>query len=371
MSDVDDVVIIGGGAAGCAAAYYLAKAGVSSTIIEREGIASNASGFNAGGLNPLQGAGIPGLLAPLAEESFKMHQELAVTLPDESGVDFFYKTIVMINVAFEESEFAVMEETYDIFQAADGFSAQWLTTDELLKLEPRISSEAIKAVYTYGNATLGGYEYVNALLKASGAKVISGEVKGLRKSGGRVTGVVLDDGELDCGTVVVASGPWSSKAGDWLGVNIPVVPLKGEIVRVEPSGKPLKDDFSGAGSSLYQRAHGLIWVGATEESRGFDKEPSESAKNKLLGGATKLMPSLADARIVKQTACLRPVTPDWLPIVGKAPGWDNVYLSTGAGKKGILISPGMGKATSDLITSGCTNITIGSFAPERFSKASV
>jgi glycine/D-amino acid oxidase-like deaminating enzyme len=69
MSKANDVVIIGDGAAGCATAYYLARAGVNAIVVEREGIAANASGYNAGGLNPLQGAGIPGPLASFALES--------------------------------------------------------------------------------------------------------------------------------------------------------------------------------------------------------------------------------------------------------------------------------------------------------------
>ena len=59
-----DVVIVGGGVAGCAVAYYLSLAGVKATVIEREGIGSQASGFSAGGLNPMEGTHIPGPLAP-------------------------------------------------------------------------------------------------------------------------------------------------------------------------------------------------------------------------------------------------------------------------------------------------------------------
>ena len=75
MTQIQDVVIVGGGAAGCAVAYYLAKAGVKSTIIERDGIAANASGYSAGGLNPLEGAGIPGPLGALAIRSYRMHAQ--------------------------------------------------------------------------------------------------------------------------------------------------------------------------------------------------------------------------------------------------------------------------------------------------------
>ena len=190
----------------------------------------------------------------------------------------------------------------NIFQAADGFSAHWVDAADLRQLEPRLSSAAIQGLYTYGNATLSSYEYVTALYQAAkryGTRMYPGLATGFKTSGERVTGVMLEDGEVDCETVVVASGPWSGEAGTWLGVNIPVEPLKGEIVRIEPPGTPLQADFSGAGSSLYQRADGLIWVGSTEERVGFDKEPRESSRHKLLDGAIKLMPSIREAKVVK------------------------------------------------------------------------
>ena len=67
------------------------------------------------------------------------------------------------------------------------------------------------------------------------------------------------------------------------------------------------------------------------------------------------------------TACLRPVTPDWLPIIGRAPGCDNAWLATGAGKKGILLAPGFGKAVADLITQDETSLSIENYAPARFA----
>ena len=131
-------------------------------------------------------------------------------------------------------------------------------------------------------------------------------------------------------------------------------------------GPPLASDLSSGHTSLYQRAQGLVWIGATEERRGFDREPSQSARQTLMDGAIELMPAMSEAKLVKHTACLRPLTPDWLPIIGRAPNLDNVYLATGAGKKGILISTGMGKAVADLITDGRTQLPVGGFAPERF-----
>ena len=71
MVETSEAVIVGGGAAGCAVAYYLVRSGVKATVVEGQGVASQGSGYAAGGLNPLQGAGIPGPLGPFAWESFQ------------------------------------------------------------------------------------------------------------------------------------------------------------------------------------------------------------------------------------------------------------------------------------------------------------
>ncbi len=373
MSNASQVVIVGGGAAGCAAAWHLAREGVDVTIVEREGIGTQASGYSAGGLNPLQGAGIPGPLGPLAIESYRMHLASWEELRADSGVDFHAQVISMVHVALAESELPGLRETLDIFQKApQGFSAHWLDARDVRELEPRIAPGVIAGLYMYGNAALDSYLYTLALSRAAqrrGARLRPGQVTGLRRAGGRVGGVLLSDGEVACDAVVLAMGPWSREAEPWLGVPVPVEPLKGEILRMALPGPALAHDFGAGGVSLFHRADGLVWCGATEERRGFDRQPSESAKQRLLDGAIRLMPSMAQARLVKHTACLRPVTPDWLPIIGRAPGWDNAYLATGAGKKGILIAPGIGKAVADLVTDGKTDLPIAPFAPQRFAAA--
>ena len=369
MTTTTEVAIIGGGAMGCATAYYLAKAGVRSTIIEREGIATQASGYNAGGLNPLTGYGLPGPLTDIAAVSFGMHAELARTLEEESGVEYHHKTMAVVTVAFDDGDIPEMQETHDIFEAADGFEAQWLDAADLRRMEPRLNPEAQRGLYAYGNAILSGYEFTLALARAAermGAQTRTGEAVALRTDGNRVTSVTLDDGEIACDAVVVASGPWSAQAEEWLGVKIPVEPYKGEILRLRIEGELPAHDFTGGGYSVHNRADGLLWAGATEERKGFDREPSESARRTLMKGAVKLMPSLEGAEIAKHTACLRPLTPDWMPIVGATPGWDNVYLATGAGKKGILLSPAIGKAVADLLTAGETDMPLDGFGVERF-----
>ena len=370
MPESSDVVIVGGGAAGCSVAYHLALAGVKSTIIEGQGVATQASGFSAGGLNPLQGTGIPGPLGSLAMESYLMHLDLFGQLRDDTGIDYDGRIISLLKVAFDEEELAELQETEDVFAPVDGFETRWLDNREVLELEPRVSPKIIRGLVARGNAAMDSYKYTLALLQSAekmGASIRSGTVAGLERDINRITGVRLDDETISCGQIVLAMGPWSRKAEAWLDAYIPVDPLKGEITRMELPGTPLNHDLSGGGGSLHPKPDGLVWCGTTEEWRGFDKETSTSAHQSILEGAVRLVPDMADARLSLQTACLRPVTPDWLPIIGRLPGWDNVYLATGAGKKGILLSPGIGKSVADLMTQGETSLSIGPFSPDRFT----
>ena len=318
----------------------------------------------------MQGAGIPGPLGPLAMESFLLHRKLWPELLADTGVDYEWRINSLVKAAFHEADLPELQETLEIFTASDGFEASWLDREQLLDLEPRIAPGVLRGVIARGNASLDSYKYTLALVQAAaklGATVRSGTVRGLERSNGRITGVLLDDGVLRCDQLVLATGPWSRNAEPWLDLYIPVDPLKGEILRVELPGGPLAHDMSGGGGVLYPKPDGLVWCGATEDWCGYDREPSESARQRILKGAVRLIPEVAQARLVLHTACLRPVTPDWLPIIGRAPGWENAYLATGAGKKGILLSPAMGKAVAGLITEGTTQLSIGQFDPQRFA----
>ena len=369
-----DVVIIGGGIAGCSAAYYLAQNGIASTIIEREDIASQASGYNAGGLNPLEGHGWPDPLLPMALQSFRLHQELWRQIPEETGIDYHGRFSSFLKVAFTEDELSDLRDTLSTFTGTTepGFSAEWLEREDVLAIEPRISPDIIGGVRAEGNGALDGQEFTQALAAAAvnrGSKVVSTSAIGLRLANGRVESVVTSDGEISCAALLIAAGPWCRTAEQWLDIAIPVDPLKGQIIRLQPDGPGLEYELIGAGSSMYAKTDGLIWCGATEEEAGFDLSLTEEARELILKNAVRLVPSLANAAIAKHTACLRPVTPDWIPIVGSAPGWDNVYISAGGQKKGILLGPAMGKGVADLIASGQSDISLKGCDPGRFTRS--
>ena len=365
-----DVVIIGGGVAGVATACYLGRAGVSSVVVERDSVGSHASGFAYGGLNPLGGAGIPGPVFALATEGMRLHAELAAALQEETGINTEYRTVPGIRLALsaEEAEQARGDMAWQRRQA--GYVVRWVDGDEARAMEPRISPDALGAVVTEGAAEVEPYRFVLALAQAAeslGATIRHGRAAGLLREGVRVRGVVLDGEEISCERVVLAMGPWTGECASWLGVPVPITPLKGQILRLRAPGGPFRHSLWWEGSYVTTKPDGLAWAGTTEEEAGFNEQPTMEGRDRVMRSLLKMVPSLADAQLVQQTACLRPLSADGLPILGAVPGHEGVYAATGAGRKGIILGPAMGKVIADLITTGRTDVPIEAFDPGRFT----
>ena len=368
MSNGADVAVIGAGVAGCAAAYYLAREGVKVKIVEREAVGSGASGYAVGVVNPLIGTGVPGPAQLLGEAAFKQHMQLWPLLEDETGVDIQARLVPHLQLCMAEEEAREAQAEMTRWAEAEGFDARWLGADEVRSLEPRVASAVLGAVLLESIGVLDSYRFTLALARAAerhGAEIVHGRVVGLESDGGRLS-LTLDSGPIACDAVVVAMGPWSGEASQWLGFQVPVAPLKGQILHLEAPDAPLTYHIEGPGQVL-QKADGMVWIGPTEEpAGGFDLTTTDEAREGLMGRALRTMPCLSELSLVQQTACLRPVTPDRLPWVGRAPGWEGVYLATGGEKKGILLGPAMGQAIADLIIRGSTSLPVRPFGVERF-----
>ena len=371
MAEKVGAVIVGGGVVGCATAYFLARNGMRPVLFEREAVGSCASGFAAGLLNPLNGHGIPGPLEALAQESFRLHARLADQLGEETGIDPQVRTLSCIWTAFNEEEAQELQQLFQLAQRLDGFRAEWLDGREVRQLEPRVSQRVTKAMYVEGTRQVASYEYTLALAQAAekhGAIIRQGTVEGLIRTNGAVSGVALQGEQIACDKLVLAMGPWTGQAERWLGIPVPVSPLKGQILRLELAGPRLEYAFYRSGGGyISPKPDGLIWTGTTEERVGFDDRPTLEARKAIMKGALEVLPALSDARLALQTACLRPLSEDGMPIIGEVPGWDGVYIATGAGRKGILLGPAMALAVADLVTAGRTELPIQAFSPARFS----
>ena len=372
MNRTFDVAVIGGGIAGCATAYYLTRDGLDVAVIEHQGVGTAASGYALGLLNPLSGAGIPGPLASFAAEAFDEHRRLWPQLESESHVDFQGRMVPHLEVVLDKADVRPLLDDAARWNATGGFSAQWLDGHDVRALDARISDEVVGAVLLESLGMVDSLLLTRALMDAAcrrGARIVEEQAVGIAWSRERAVGVRTAGDEIASHAVVIAAGPWAGAVGQWTGLDIPVTPLKGQILRLEGLSPPLEYHVAGPGA-IVQKADGKLWAAATEEDVGFDLSTTAEARRSLLERAARVLPSVTQSRVLEHTACLRPRTPDALPVLGTAPNRENVYLATGAGKKGIMLAPAMGKSLADLLVRGETRLPIGGFSPARFSAPS-
>ena len=330
---------------GCATAYYLSKRGAKTTLIERDDIGDHASGKNPGNLNPIHGSP-PGLL-PLALKSFKLHQALAAELADLGCADYDLQPVKRLFLAFDESECKSLEEAAKAFDGVPGFATSWLDADMILRLDPRLSGDVRSGLLVEGNMSVNSRAFNRALAEGaarSGATLLHNKVIGLETADDRVIGVCIPDGSIACDAVVLATGPWVDGTREWLGFDLPVMPVKGEMLRVRLPGAGLQYDFTRGMISLYRRGIDECWIGVTREQAGFDESPTEAGRLDLLEAAARIMPAVAQATLLEHAASLRPMSPSGLPMVGRVPGWGNAYVANGGGIKGMLLCIGVGQA---------------------------
>ena len=366
------VVIVGGGIIGCVTAYYLTQAGLSDVVVvERDGIASGASGYSAGILTPYSGSNDPGLLA-LSAASLELHAQLAEELPDVTGIDHGYDLRPYLRCAFGELGYRDARQFMED-RLSEGLHAEWLSGDESREVCDWLSDEVTGACATSIEPSVDSKRLTQSLLNAAqlaGAEVRNGTASGLSGSDHKPNAVKLSDAStVEADAIVLAMGPWTNIAGSWLGYEVPVVPQKGELLYMHmpaneagdiDQGKPsvVMHNMDDGGVILPRRLSRTVLGATKEDGRGYDRETSEYAWEFILSRVQRLTDRISKDLVTHHTACLRPMPADGKPYIGKAPGWDNVYIASGHWSEGIHYAPFTGKAIGDLITTGATAVDI-------------
>jgi glycine oxidase len=370
VNQATDVAIIGGGVIGCSIAYQLSKAGVQVSVIEREEIAAEASSAAAGVLAPAKVLTGPKAGADLFLASWSMTAEIIAEIEAVSGVQVEYLQTGALHVLTNTDDRSSLQRYAEIWQE-QGSDAIWLTGDEVHRYEPLLHHAIVAALYIPEVAgirpRLMTRAYAEAARKSGAHFYEHSEVTSLQQHFGKVTGIQTAQGQtIRCERVVIATGAWSAHIGSWLGLNIPVFPARGQILALRQPATPLKHTISSNELYLVPKIDNTIYVGATVEQVGFDKSNTAGGIAWLLSSAIQLVPELEHAAIADIWSGLRPWSQDSYPILGKAPGWENVFLATGHGAGGFELSAITGKTIAELITTGQTPALIKPFGLERF-----
>ncbi len=369
-TDARDVVVIGAGIVGSMTSYLLCRRGLSVTMMEADTLGSHASGLAFGGLDPLHGIGVPEPLLDFSLFCLGRHRSIAREFQGATGLDPHFRSRDRLYLAFDDDDAEREQSDEAWMRQVSGFGVRWLDGDSVRRLEPKVNPECIGGLHISGMGAVDAYDLTMAAIRSAeryGTRLVAQRATGLEHSGGHAVAVTYDGGRIEAGTVVVAMGPWSQVVTDWCGAPVPVEPLKGQILRFRYDGPPFNMALNYKGNYVDSKTDGLVWAGSTEENVDFDEQPNSRGRDTILNDLAQMAPSIGPSRIVNHTACLRPVTPDGIPIVGRLPGWDNLYLASGAGRKGILWSVGMSQVAADLITEGSTQVSGAEYlTPARF-----
>jgi glycine oxidase len=363
-----DVVVVGGGVIGSAVAYYLTKAGASVTLVERDGLAGEASGAAAGMLAPPQEATASGAFRDLCRAAVDVYPSLMAALRDETGVDVQYRDSGLLLLAETEARAQALR-TVVRWQRELGLSLEWVEGEPLHRLEPVLSNGVLGAAYSPDVRHVNPGFLTRALAQAAANRGASLElgtaVTGFVCRGSRVEGIRTDGGDsIAADQVVLAAGSWTRQMARRLGVDVPTPPMRGQMLAYQYTAA--RHILWGDDGYLVPKAGGFLFVGATVEDVGFRPRTTRRGLAGLRRMAATVVPALRFHEEASAWAGLRPGSPDGLPIIGPLPGWPNACVASGHFRNGILLGPLTGRLIAQLVTQGQTEMPLEAFSPRRF-----
>ena len=367
MGKSNEVIIVGGGVIGCSIAFHLAKLGVSVTLLERDLIGSHASRVGGGILlHSLEGEEDDPYTV-LVRSSHEMFPKLAEEIRELTAYDIEYLRCGALTATDDPTEL----DQYRMFAnqyARMPDAPMMIDTAELRELWPFAHPRYVGGVLVASDGQVNSPRFVRGLALAaerSGARVCEGrQVTGIKKEGNRVLGVTTNQGDLAADLVILAAGPWTGLAGEWVGRRIPVRPVRGQVVHLHTHKQAMSVIVHAPDAYLHQRADGTILVGATVEEAGFDCRLTSAGVASQLRAGLAAMPALSEWSFKGAQVALRPGADRTMPYVGKLEGIDNLMVASGHFRNGILLAPITGKLVADMAVGRSIDRRLVSLSPD-------
>ncbi|MBI2469567.1 MAG: FAD-binding oxidoreductase [Candidatus Rokubacteria bacterium] len=391
-----DVIVVGGGIVGAASAYYLAKRGFGVTLLEARDLAYGASGRNLGfvWLHTRR----PGPELDLALTS----RRLLADWPEELDFDFELSCHGGM-IFFQSEEQARVMAEFVRRRRADGVEMRLVDAREARELAPLLPEGTQGASYCPLDAQVNPALYVRAFATAAqrlGAEVRVGEpVRRLIVQNGRVAGVEIDGGAISAGTTVLAAGAWTPELARSLGLEVPIHPMRLQIVSTAPLPRMLDRPVYGAVAvkqyrvfqelpgfdakafeadyeqeyempllqAICQTRGGHFLLGCSMDYPGFVWEPDLRGIALITGAMLRDLPALRQARFDRAWAGILPYTLDNYPIIDFVPGYEGLMVAAGH-VFGNAAGPTTGLLVSEMVARAQTTIDV---TPFRFDRPSL
>ncbi|ADB29996.1 FAD dependent oxidoreductase [Kribbella flavida DSM 17836] len=372
MPDAADVVIVGGGVIGTSIAFHLAEAGVQRVLLlEKDSLGAGSTSKAAGGVranfsdevNVALGARS---LAAFADFGVRPGQEIDL---HRVGYLFLLSTDEQV-AAFEQST-RVQNEL--------GGPTRMISVDEAVALAPLISPDGLVAACfspdaghcTPESVVLG---YATAARRL-GAQLVTGcAVTDIDVEGNEIRRLRTSRGTVRTRSVICAAGAWSAQLGAYAGVDLPVVPLRRQIVVTAgipglPDNLPMTIDFT---STFYFHREGpglLVGMSDPSEQPGFHLDRTEAWLPGLTAAMQHRAPSLLDVGLTGGWAGLYEMTPDHNALIGEDEDVSRFLYATGFSGHGFLQGPAVGEVVRDLYLRRTPVVDVSPLHADRFRTA--
>ena len=368
MSAIRDVVVLGAGIVGAACAFECASSGLSVTVIERNHIASGATGAAMGHIVVMDDS--PPQFA-LTVWSQSLWSELASQLP--ASVEYHRPGTIWI--ASDEEEMAEVRRKHGSFRTED-ISCEILDSTALSEAEPNLRRPLTGGLLVSNDAVLHPERAAQYLIRKAeklGAQLITGRAA-MRASRGQV---ILDNGDiLHAGAILNSSGALSPS----ITPGIPVKKRKGHLILTDPYPGYihhqlvelgyLKSAHASTADSvafnIQPRHSGHLLIGSSRQYGSEDPGVDQHILDAIMQRAALYMPGLSSLTTIRSWTGFRAATPDKLPLIGPTED-PTVLLATGHEGLGITTSLGTARLLADHLLRRPSAIPIDPYLPSRLT----
>jgi len=416
MGKSKSVIVVGGGIVGLSTAYFLNKEGHHVTVLDKSGINSGASFVNAGYLTPshIVSLAAPGMITqglkymfnssspfymkPRLDPEFikwawyfkksstkakvekampvirdinllsrKLYEEIQAS-GDLGDFNIGDKGLLMVYQTNEarDHEMEVVEKA-----KALGLIGKELTKKELKAIEPNVEFNAEGGILWECDRHTTPPQIMKQMVKyltKNGVNIHKNEeVLDVTISGKKVSGVTTDKGTYEADEVVLAAGSWTSKLSKKLGLKLPLQAGKGYRINMESPTNISMPAILMEKKIAITPMQGFTRFAGTMEFSGINHIIRKERVEAIAKGVEGYYKGLKVPEEDKSNAqCgLRPVSPDGLPYIGRANGFDNLTIATGHAMMGWSLGPATGKLVTELISNDKLSMDIVPFYPER------
>jgi sarcosine oxidase, subunit beta len=369
MNKKADVVIIGGGVTGCSLAYNLSKKGLDVILFEKSYLSSGATGCCGAGIRQQWSTREN---AEIAKKSVEIFEKLSKTLK----YDIELRQGGYLIAVHNKEEMSQAEKNVEM-QRSLGIKVDILSPEKINDIVSILNVKNMDVVGAtfcptdgHANPFKTTFAYANAARRHGTNIFTHTQVTGIKTEQNQIKEVLTEKGRVKTSIVVNAAGVWSKDIAEMVGIKVPNLPLRKEIMateRIKPLFKAMVISFKdGIYFSQQDEGHIIGGLPIPEQKSGFRTMPTFSFLQHMSKTITIYAPVLKHVNMLRHWTGFYDVTPDSRPILGETKQVKGFIHCHGFSGHGFMLSPMVAKLLSDYICEGKTSTVLENLSLDRF-----